>query len=265
MTVKSLFTGIPLAVLAIQFLAINVLRAEAVCQDGLVAYWDFEKADDYVTDNPQDAVAPRLSDDVPPGFKSKNGHSLSFDGVDDVVTIPDDDRFSFTSPQAQITFSNWVKLNKGYDTTDYFGKYDNAAQQGEYVIRIFPSGEMDIAIVDAGRSHRRAAWRTTGAGITAGKWHHIAVTIDITAKKIAFYLNGQEIPSALVEGDIFPNALGNRNAPLRFGAIRCSKGDLCGYLNGKLDDVRIYSRLLDQQEIKQLSLGKEIPCPTPSK
>jgi len=81
-----------------------------------------------------------------------------------------------------------------------------------------------------------------GASVTpvVNAWNYGAVSFDGTTVKI--YMNGQKVGEGPNPGAVFCN-----NAPLQIGAWW--NGDPL-YFNGKIDEVRVYNRVLTDSEIK---------------
>ena len=92
--------------------------------------------------------------------------------------------------------------------------------------------------------------------VTAGKWHHVAVTYDGTrvASGIHLYINGQPVPLH-VDHD-FINQSYNAAEPLRLGA----GGGPAGRFQGLVDDVRIYNRAVTALEASILATPQSIPA-----
>ena len=92
---------------------------------------------------------------------------------------------------------------------------------------------------------------------TTGVWHHVAATYDHSTMKIFF--DGVEVASQAAGGNIATSA-----DPLYIGtkSKNVNPADYPGdYFNGKLDDVRIYSRPLNQSELRQLvAMGANAAC-----
>jgi hypothetical protein len=77
-----------------------------------------------------------------------------------------------------------------------------------------------------------------------GSWYHTAFTYDGTTVKL--YLNGEEVGAQSF--NLTPNS--NKNIPLRIGA---TSGSVDRYFNGKIEDVRLYKRVLTPTEVKLLA------------
>ena len=78
------------------------------------------------------------------------------------------------------------------------------------------------------------------AALTTGSWQHLAVTVDQTNGKIAFFLNnkivGTQKASNIKLLENSEDILIGRNTNSEF-------------FNGMMDDVRLYSRVLSASEL----------------
>ena len=178
--------------------------------------------------------------------------ALQFDGVDDFINIDDGGFLSFEASQEPYTVSCWVNMtslptygdaeiiidrNKTFNSptsyTIYYRSIDSA--QGE--INSFQF------LMWNGYEHGANFTHVTGTTKpTINKWYHIAVVLDTTTIKL--YVNG----SLEDQGDIY------------FGGTKNTEGTSIGrfagayygnYLNGKVDEVRIWNIARTQTEIQQ--------------
>jgi hypothetical protein len=84
------------------------------------------------------------------------------------------------------------------------------------------------------------------------KWYHIAVTRNLTTKKVKFYIDGQLVSTKNLKGDININV---STDDLSFG----TKPDgVTNPLNGKMDEVKIFTNALDDKQIKQIYSNEKI-------
>ncbi|MFA6468411.1 MAG: LamG-like jellyroll fold domain-containing protein, partial [Bacteroidota bacterium] len=87
---------------------------------------------------------------------------------------------------------------------------------------------------------------TSGANLQANAWYHIILTYDNDSNVVKIFLNGLLI-------DVETNVIGNiasSSTPLNIGS-HPHYGDLYSWL-GKLDDIRIYNRVISSSEIDSL-------------
>jgi len=93
------------------------------------------------------------------------------------------------------------------------------------------------------------AYSAAAPGKNSGTWNHLGVAYDSRAKKVRFYLNGK-----LDKELQYQSALPVRLSALRLGAWDKEPRFLCG----RLDDVRIYSKALDDAAIAKVAAAEEL-------
>jgi len=204
---------------------------------GLVGEWSFNGADisgTTATDRSGSGNNGTLTNG-PVVTNGKIGQALSFDGVNDYVSVGDVSALKFTS--GDFSFGLWL-----YSTGTLglpFGK-GNTGVFSPYLL--YPSaGTLKIAIGNSAGS----AWLTTtdlSATITNNVWTHIFFTK--AGAVIRLYKNG-------VQTNVFTMASAtilNNTLPVRIGA----DSNAGSPWNGSIDDVRIYNRALSATEVKRL-------------
>ena len=77
-------------------------------------------------------------------------------------------------------------------------------------------------------------------------WNNLVSTVDITSNKILLYLNGSLIGS--LNRTTFPTHLNST-----FIGVSKFPSGFEGFFNGHIDDIRIYNRVLAQEEITYLA------------
>jgi hypothetical protein len=158
--------------------------------------------------------------------------ALEFNGGTEYVLVPHDPSLSVTN---QLTVAAWIckgttvgydlALSKGTsgDNQNYwFGTLDDKITFGFY---------------DGGS--RKFEF---DADLQTGTWYHIAATYNLANESVRAYLNGAEVKNWSTNRSLVTNT-----EDLYIG--RTQYGE---YWDGKLDDVRIYNRTLDQAEIQAL-------------
>ncbi|MFN6379480.1 MAG: LamG-like jellyroll fold domain-containing protein, partial [Flavobacteriales bacterium] len=143
---------------------------------------------------------------------------------------------SFATPlfngRTSFTMSYWFSLNTLSTGMSLVGQ-DNILETGFYTapnrIAIFhPNGFLDVMIT-----------------APANTWQHLAITTSTTG--IAAYLNGVLVGS--VNGNY---TLGSNTTPTRIGGNVINQNNN-SWLNGRIDDVRFYNRVLSPSEIAELA------------
>ena len=80
----------------------------------------------------------------------------------------------------------------------------------------------------------------SAAPLTHDDWQHLAVTIDGSQGKLEFFIN--DVPAGR---HTIPNVVLAPNP----NDLLIGKNDDSEYFHGTMDDVRVYSRVLDRDEI----------------
>jgi fibronectin type 3 domain-containing protein len=160
-----------------------------------------------------------------------SGSALSFDGINDIATVPDSSSLDLTTGMTQeawvylVSRTNWrTVLMKERPGHLVYGMYANTDTNR-------PSGEISIA---SGPADVRGT-----AQLPLTTWTHLAVTHDGATLKL--FVNGVQVGSRALSGAIVVS--GN---PLRIGG-----NSIWGeYFSGRIDDVRIYNRALTATQIQ---------------
>jgi fibronectin type 3 domain-containing protein len=169
-----------------------------------------------------------------------NGSGLSLDGVNDHVSLGNLGTF-YT---AGFTLEAWVRKSTTKQDVAIVGSW---------------AGDGPMLWVDhvAGRHHLTlgssfSAYLDSGVSPAVGTWQHVAATFDgVTAR---YYVDGVEVASRTVSGSV-----GSSNT-WRIGAYGTAPA---GFLDGVVDDVRIYNRALSPGEVQFDRDHGVVPLPVP--
>ena len=170
-----------------------------------------------------------------------NCSALEFDGSDDYVEIADTGLLDMPST---VTVASWINpdvIPTGGGLRSILSKDENY----EYHVRA--GGEIHYWWTDSGGSAHFI--NTTGAGITTGNWHHVAVTYSPGEQKV--YVDGVEVGSASHGGSLMTNG-----DPVHVGQDQFFGGR---FFDGVIDDVRIYASVLSQADILAI-IAEGAPC-----
>jgi MSHA biogenesis protein MshQ len=160
-----------------------------------------------------------------------------FDGRDDYIQINDDNRLDL---ETELSISVWINPK----TMPSSGLKTIISKDENYEFHLQPSGE----IFWWWQTH---SFATSGAGITAGNWFHIAITYKSGQQVI--YVNGIEKGTRTFTGNLTLN-----NDPLQIGQDQGSSGR---FFEGYIDEVHIYDGALTATEINELYAKRQV-CET---
>ncbi len=206
----------------------------------LVGWWKLDETSGWVAADSSGRDHPGTLENMNPADAwqgGRCGRGLAFDGIDDRVTVADDDDFDGT---VQLTVALWCRPTV-LDGTErgLVAKRVDASQQNAWAILVGADDRLRVDIDGAG--DRFAA----SAPLVAGTWRHVAVVFDGTrppADRVRVYLDGVLDTTAAESSASIPNT----SAPVTLGALPGAPG---GHFAGVLDEVRIYRRALTVSEI----------------
>ncbi|MHC4527249.1 MAG: SUMF1/EgtB/PvdO family nonheme iron enzyme, partial [Planctomycetota bacterium] len=219
-------------------LGFRVVRGEST---GPVAYWPFDGDAIDATGNGHNGIVhgATLCEDrclVPDG-------AHCFDGIDDEIVVPYDPAFDLAD---QITIGAWVKRGNIEDRSPIISKgADMPGGTINYELFIESDGTLSFGFWVPG-------WHVaySNSKIADTQWHHVAVTYD--RAQICLYIDGSADSTTpdttAMTSNVEPIGMGIKFSSWPFH-----------YLEGKLDEVRIYDRALSACEIAELIED----CPMP--
>jgi hypothetical protein len=171
------------------------------------------------------------------------------DGTGDYVSIADpgtNSVFDFGSGES-ITISAWINptnlpATNNWDTI--VSKNRSSDALGNYYFQYEWNGKLDLCL--SSTAPKTFCWTTTSAPVTTGSWQHVAVEYTFgTPANIKIFHNGTSYAGAW-DGNGSPTGTQfESNDPVIIG------GDTGGIeqIDGKIDDVRIYSALVSDANI----------------
>jgi len=170
----------------------------------------------------------------------KVGMALAFDGVNDYMEIPDSPSLDITD---EITIEAWIKL----DTFVYGSAFVRKGKWASYSLQLnwygWYTGDPKVAVFGVNDFAGRVRSTTE---FVPGVWYHIVGTFDGSALKI--YVNGVLEGTRAWTGSITPTT----------EVIRIGEDFWNHWLDGVVDEVRIYNRALSATEVQDLYNGKRI-------
>lgn len=201
----------------------------------LQGYYTFDNVSNVIVDRTTNGNNGTLIDNrnFLPSKQESFGNALSLNGIDNRVTLGNPSNLNIIG---QITLEAWINLDRTDSLRNIIARgYD-----------FNPNGEVFLRINDG--FYEIGSW--TGQGVAArfaipssdiGQWTHLAGVYD--GNRWRLYRNGIEVASSAItsQGAVSVNqgwAIGSRGD----GTER--------YFSGQIDEVRIWNRGLNQQEIQ---------------
>jgi hypothetical protein len=177
------------------------------------------------------------------------GDAFQFNG-DGYLTVDDTKRLS---PTVGVTVATWVRV----DSTPV--GFDLVSKDGEGFVNHYGSDFERQYLLHVSEEDRFRAHVGTVTGfkyfdgatpVAVGVWYHVAMTYDANSGVLILFVSGEEDGRLVVpEGE---RCLVTTPQPLRIGGGAPLDDDPY-YLDGALDDVRVYDRALSADQIRSLA------------
>ncbi|MHC4595609.1 MAG: LamG domain-containing protein [Planctomycetota bacterium] len=230
-------------------LELVLTRAADAADSSLVGWWKYDEGSGTIA---KDSSGNGNDGTIYNGAQTTAGQigkALLFDEVNDHVVVPDFAygpeftlAFWFKSSGNAGTVFQYIFSHAPFDTSNslniYIGEID---QTGGYagMIRTVLRDSDDVRVTGA---------LDLEAGLAYGNWHHYGLTVS-AVEGATVYINGiLRLSEPSRGGDTY-----DPTSDLYFGG----RVDLSAerFFGGALDDVRIYSRALTQEQIQQVMKG----------
>ncbi|UII30112.1 alginate lyase family protein [Fulvivirga ulvae] len=215
---------------------------------GLIAHYTFEQNTDDVSGSELHAD----SVNGPVFVRGKLNDAISLDGVDDHLLVPE----GILSTAADMTIMTWVKLDENHDWSRIFD-FGNNTSEYMFLTGNSGTGTLRFVIKNGDEEHQV----NTGA-LPTGKWVHVAVTLF--GDQCTLYVDG-EVANTNNSVTFNPYDLGSTTNNF----IGRSQYPTDPYLDGSLDDFRIYNYALSASMIYELyaaSVGLDVTVyPNPAR
>jgi hypothetical protein len=205
--------------------------------DGLVNHWKFDESmGNTASDSAgsQNGVLRNMTDTS--WVYGRTGKALAFNGIDDYVEVPGYKGILGTQSR---TCCAWIKTTTTQQGVILSWGADQNGQK--WTFRVESNGTLGVGVW--------GGYINSTATINNGQWHHIAAVLNDdgspSVNEILLYIDG-----------VFQNTTANStqligtvaSQDVILGAYQ-SAGAATGYFNGMLDDICIYNRAIEIDEI----------------
>jgi len=174
-------------------------------------------------------TAPTASDNC---STPKLGNAVAFDGVNDYIAMPNNFQSNFSG--GKITVETWVYFNANTNWASIIKNWGNTVSGAFHFGLEGTSQKLNIQIT---QSNGTQVSVTAPSVISLNAWHHVAFVTD--GSKLRLYQDGAEVGSANYNG-----TLKTTFGYITIGARRGDGGGVDnvapGYLNGKIDELRVW-------------------------
>lgn len=180
-------------------------------------------------------------------------YAFEFDGISDAISTPFAD--TATTSTGVFSMACWVKYDAVFSNAAllsgnlstaktslvmYFDTYSSSRGTGG-LLNPNVSGIYDGQCYAADRDL-----------VLTGQWYHVAYTGDGSTARL--YVDGSEVDNA-AQTRTSSSAWNNT---LQMGRYITGTNTVGGHLDGRMDDARVYTRTIDQDEISHLATSRGI-------
>ncbi|MGE0267765.1 MAG: LamG-like jellyroll fold domain-containing protein [Candidatus Omnitrophota bacterium] len=236
---------------------------DVIVNDGLLGYWKMDETSLGMCPDGSDTCDSSgygyggvwtgnvAANTAVPAVNFTNLRSVDFDGAGDYISFGD---MNVIDGATTLSVALWVQVDNLTADNSLINK-DVHGANAEFLLwrdeAGSVSGRTDIfsILISNGSTDARIEGATNSAN--DANWHHVAVTFQAgSVTGLRLYIDGVEDPNSPVSTAAIAALESNAN-PVRIGAD--SSGGVG--LNGRMDDVRLYNRLLSTTEIQRLASG----------
>jgi hypothetical protein len=219
----------------------NVISATVpfTLTSGLIAHYNYENSIADISGNGHNGT---LVNGTTYSTQVKEGtRSLSFDGSNDYANLGTINHGNL------FTFATWVYIPSGSSNIrTLIANTASGSTSNGFKVCINTYGTTDRKIIlETGNGTQGAHTTSPASTFIYDRWNHIAVTVEKSTGKARIYYNGLDVTTTTPS--IAPNF--STNSATRLGIMTNSNFPL----RGKLDDTRIYNRVLTPSEISTLT------------
>ena len=200
---------------------------------GLVGWWKLDENTGTTANDSSGNGNTGTLTNGPSWVTGKINSALSFDGDNDYVTVAD---ASVLEDFADMTISAWIYL-------DGWGTWDTSVicrKNNIYLLHVV-KGDKCLEFL-TGDNWGGGALKTANDTLTLNAWHHVVAVKHTATSKKYLYING----SLSASGGSGYAPTGSNTAPVEIS------GPSGRAFDGKIDDVRVYNRVLSADDVTAL-------------
>jgi hypothetical protein len=179
----------------------------------------------------------------------RTGKAAKLDGATGHLVLQDSEQLALS--KTGFTVACWINMA---GTTHYrlLNKWDEQGKRG-WILDLNTKNPMPGAPSFPGHMRVRVSGGGLGlnhwveGGITAGAWHHVAMTVDFVQKELKLYVDGAAVGAPFALNNVTDVDCG---APLAIGTIPSARGS---HFAGMIDDVKVFRQALDAAAVKAMA------------
>ncbi|MCE2402867.1 LamG domain-containing protein [Candidatus Poribacteria bacterium] len=217
-------------------------------EDGLVAYWSFDKDTVQIAKQADDifsglAAMVKGDPELAPAADCKVGECVLLDGAVDYFLVEDSDPPKIDRDWEEISLECWVKINALDDSWNRIISLDDQPTNSKVITLYYDDDDNRHGFfVKAIDKATQAGEHLIQEDIPLEEWLHLVGTYD--GSNVNYYVNGKlAIKHTVAGGKIAKGGL-------KLGIGDRSDGCNCDTIQGYIDEFRIYERALTAAEVQ---------------
>ncbi len=218
-------------------------------EDGLIAYWSFNKDTVKIKTEAADVLTGLVAavhgdPELAPAADCKVGECILFDGDVDYFLVEDSDPPKIDRDWDEITLECWVYINALDDSWNRIISLDDMPANTAVASLYYDDDDNQHGFfIQAGGQSTQAAKDNVLEDIPLEQWLHLVGTYD--GATVHYYVNGKQEKKYAMKGGKIPKG------GLLLGIGDRSDGCNCDTIQGYIDELRIYDRVLSAAEIQK--------------
>ena len=213
--------------------------------DGLLLWYPLDGNTSDMSGNDRHASLSNSNGSTSGFVSGKILKALDLDGVDDYLSVPHDSGLDL---RRTLSLSMWLKLDAipstGYSAIMYKGGGSGGSSR-TYSLWL-ENGSRFIHATSADSTDQQNA-NSANSAFTNNSWMHLVMLLDRYNGSIKVFKDKALVANSTVRST---NTVSSQN-PLLFGKSQESNSDF-SVINGQMDDIRLYDRVLYSFEIEDL-------------
>jgi len=242
-----LIIGIVLIVGSLIYLSAKIIGTSiSPLEKGLVAHWTLDETDynsntERITDKtPNENHGTNNGATLTTDRMGQSNRAMSFDGSN-YIDAGDDESLELKNLSISVWINSESTQNIAAGIVSKGSIYSDYVRDQNYYLYLDSSRNVKLTYGN-GTNHQTS----TFSSVSSSEWHHFVIIINGT--NINLYIDGNLDDSV---PQLYIPITGDGN-DLRIGRKSTSSSSSVYYFNGSIDEVRIYSRVLSEEEIKLL-------------
>lgn len=145
--------------------------------------------------------------------------------------------------------SGWLSQQSGPAPSSHGGLFDLYLDVKDGLVKLVFSSQVSPGMCTEGNTSRMKP-------LPLGQWHHLAITAATAENRLRIFVDGKKVDDVVCSDQIRVGHILSQpnNEPIRIGKRKDADFDpgRNAFFCGSMDDIRIYSRLLSEREVKDI-------------